>query len=455
MAQPSQVLSRRLLSLFKLDPAEARPVLWSSGYLFFLLSSYYVLRPIRDDVAVASGLENLPWLFTATLAATLLFHPFFTSLVKRLPRERFIAITYRFFSSNLLIFFLLFRLSDGGSNIWAGRVFYVWTNVFNLFVVSVFWAGIVDIFGTQEAKRVFGLIALGGTLGAILGSSITTVLAPRIGPPQLLLFSVLLIEAAILAMRALNRAGAPLELGSPLKQAALESPAATRPLLSPNGSSPALKGSESPIGGTVWAGLRNVAGSRFLIGIAAFMLCYTLTASFLYFQQAEIIGSHFTNRAERTSVFASIDLVANLVTVLGQLFLTSRVMGWLAVGGTLAVLPAICITGFSLLGNAPSVGLLIAFQVIRRASDYTLTRPARETLYTVLGREDKYKSKNFIDTFVYRVGDQTGAWGYAGLTFIGLSLQNIAWLAVGVSVIWFLIGLWLGRRQEEHQSSRV
>ncbi len=207
MEKPSKVLSRRLLSLLKLSPAEARPVLWSSGYLFFLLSSYYVLRPIRDDVAVASGIENLPWLFTATLVATLIFHPFFTTLVKRLPRERFITLTYRFFSLNLFVFFLLFRFSGGSLNIWVGRFFYVWTNVFNLFLVSVFWAGIVDIFGTQEGKRVFGLIALGGTLGAILGSGITTVLASKIGPPQLLLFSILLIEAAILAMRALHRTG--------------------------------------------------------------------------------------------------------------------------------------------------------------------------------------------------------------------------------------------------------
>jgi AAA family ATP:ADP antiporter len=183
------------------------------------------------------------------------------------------------------------------------------------------------------------------------------------------------------------------------------------------------------------------------------MFLYTLTASFLYFQQAEIIGSHFTNRAARTSVFASIDLAANLVTVVGQLLLTSRIIGWLAIGGTLAVLPAVCVAGFSVLGTIPSVGFLIAFQVVRRAADYTLTRPARETLYTVLKREDKYKSKNFIDTFVYRVGDQTGAWGYAGLALVGLGLKTIAWVAVGLSILWFGIALWLGRRQEEKAES--
>ncbi len=165
------------------------------------------------------------------------------------------------------------------------------------------------------------------------------------------------------------------------------------------------------------------------------------------------MGSHFTDRAARTSVFASIDLATNLVTVVGQLFLTSRIIGWLAIGGTLAVLPAVCVAGFSVLGTIPSVAFLIAFQVVRRAADYTLTRPARETLYTVLNREDKYKSKNFIDTFVYRFGDQTGAWGYAGLVLIGLGLQKIAWVAVGLSILWFGIALWLGHRQEEEAES--
>jgi AAA family ATP:ADP antiporter len=397
-------------------------------------------------MGIAGGVRNLPWLFTGTLVAMLLLHPPFAALVSRLPRLRFVSITYRFFMLNLLIFFVLLKFSTEAQNIWVGRAFFVWISVFNLFIVSVFWAFMADTYDIRQGKRLFGFIGVGGTLGGILGSLITATLAGPVGPVNLLLISVVLLELGVLAVRRLARIsdgwGAPPALGAAGGSAGANGDA---------GNAAAAAGSdrETPIGGSFLAGITHVMRSPYLLGIVAYMLLYTITATFLYFQQAEIVAATFDDRAVRTSFFARLDLLVNILTVGTQLFLTGRIIKLLGVAVTLAILPIMVMIGFTGLGLMPTLAVLATIQVLRRSTNFAVARPTRETLYTILPREDKYKAKNFIDTFVYRGGDQIGAWSYALMGWLGLTMVGIAFATVPLAGVWLLVAFWLGRRQTE------
>ncbi len=419
------VVVRLILRAVDVKPSEIAAVGWSLLYVFSVLSAYYVIRPIRDEMGVQGGVGNLQWLFTGTLLAMLAVNPPFAALVRRLPRERFIAIAYRFFMANLLIFMVLLSLSTETQNVWLGRVFFIWASVFNLFVVSVFWALMVDVFESEQGKRLFGLIAAGATAGAILGSSITASMVQGIGSAPLLLASILLLELAVFSVRRLSR------LAAGLSRA------------------PASQREEAPIGGGVLAGLTHTARSPYLLNVGLYILLYAITSTFLYFQQAQIVADAFTDRAARTAFFARIDLLVNVLTLVVQVFLTSRILGAFGVALTLAALPLFNVIGFATLAMVPVVGALVAFQVARRVGNFALARPTREILFTVVTREDKYKAKNFIDTVVYRAGDQIGSWAYAFLAFLGLGMTGISVVAVPLSVAWVLSSLWLGRRQEE------
>jgi ATP:ADP antiporter, AAA family len=428
---------RWLSRLVDVDPSEIRSMLWSSLYFFCLLAGYYIIRPMRDEMALAGGVHNLPWLFTATLAAMLLANPVFGTMVAKITRLRFITLTYRFFALNLLLFLLAFGGVSETQNIWIGRAFYVWTSVFNLFVVSVFWAFMVDVFSSSQGKRLFGFIAFGGTLGGVVGSSLTAVLSESIGPMTLLIPAAILLEVAVLCARRLAALGAA-TTGTHAPRWATPQAEEAPPLHDPG---------PDVIGGPVLAGMTNLLRSSYLLGIAGFMLLFTITSTFLYFQQAEIVESAFEDRAARTALFARIDLGVNLLTILTQLFLTGRILRVFGVSITLSLLPVVSLAGFALLGCQPTLAVLVGFQIIRRAGNFALSRPARELLFTVVGREDKYKAKSFIDTFVYRAGDQLGAWSYAGMGALGLTLSGIAWVSVPVSAVWLVLGLFLGRRQ--------
>jgi AAA family ATP:ADP antiporter len=449
------ILTRLLQRAVDVKPNEIKALLLSCAYYFFVLSGYYILRPIRDEMAVASGVENLPYLFTGTLILMLIAHPPFAAMVAKLPRRGFVAITYRFFSVNLIVFFALLKFGPESWNIWVGRAFYWWVSVFNLFVVSVFWALMADIFRSDQGKRMFGFIALGGTFGAIIGAATTASLAERIGPVYLILISVVLIELSVQCVLQLTQL-------SPAPERSYPDESGPRiggvPEAEPGrGYSAHLrdKSDEQPIGGHVLAGITHVFRSPYLLGIVAYMLFYTIAATFLYFQQAEIVDREFTDRAVRTAFFAKIDLAVNVLAIFTQGFLTGRIIKWVGVAVTLAVLPAICVIGFMGLGFWPLVGTLVAFQTLRRAGNYAVARPTREVLYTVVSREEKYKAKNFIDTFVYRGGDQIGAWSYAAMGFFGLSMSAIAFVAAPLCGVWLLVGLWLGRRQAAKAQAQI
>jgi AAA family ATP:ADP antiporter len=407
-------------------PEEIRALGFGFVFNFIVLGSYYVLRPIRDEIAAAGGVEQLPWLFTGTLVTMLAANAVFSALVARMSRRRFIPIAYRFFIANLIIFFVLMRWSGPEQQVWVGRAFYVWVSVFNLFVISLFWAFMADLFNTEQAKRLFGFIAVGGSLGAILGGALTALLVQRFGAANLLFASAILLEGGAWCVRFF-----PAEFKSRPAGTVSEEP----------------EKAEHPVGGSIWAGFTHVARSPYLLGICAFFLLYTITSTFLYSQQTEITRQAFTDRAARTVFFAQLDIWVNVLTVLVQIFLTGRLLKWFGVGITLAVLPMISVIGFIGLGLMPLLGLFALFQVLRRAGNFAVSRPAREVLFTVLPREDKYKAKAFIDTFVYRAGDQIGVWSYPLLTWLGLGLTGISFVAAPLAGIWLALSLWLGRKQ--------
>ncbi|HYM71905.1 MAG TPA: MFS transporter [Stellaceae bacterium] len=415
------VAYRLLRRVIDVRPEEAQVLFWCWLYIFAVLSSYYIMRPIRDQMGVAGGVGNLQWLFTGTLLGMLALNLPFAWLVKTLPRSRFIPLSYRFFALNILLFAVALYVASPEQTVWIGRVFFIWVSVYNLFVVSIFWQMNVDLFDPEQGKRLFGFIAAGATIGAIAGSATTATLARYVPPTVLLIGAAVLLEVAVFAVGRLSR----------LSPALHNRPGET----------------ERPIGGGVFSGIVNAVRSPYLLGVSGFILLFAISSTFLYFQQAGIVAHSFTDRGAQTAFFAAIDLMVNCLTLGVQLFFTGRIIVLLGVGVALALLPAMTFAGFGGLAVMPSLTTIAVFQVLRRAGDYAIARPTREVLFTVVPREDRYKAKAFIDTFVYRLGDQVGAWSMALLRGFGESAGAVALVAMPVALLWLLNALWLGRRQ--------
>jgi len=317
----------------------------------------------------------------------------------------------------LLLFYFVFN--SGVSVAVTARVFFVWLSVFNLFVVSVFWSFMVDIYSQEQSRRLFGIIAVGGTSGAIAGPALTAQLATILGVFNLLLVSAAMLAVALICIWRL-RLWARETTGADNDRVALK--------------------------GHWWEGLTRVCQSRYLWGVSGYILLYTTAATFLYFIQAHVVEDAFASSAQRTRVFALIDLATNSLTVALQLFVTSRVVQRWGVAVLLSIVPAVVAVGFLALGWAPALAVVAAVQVLRRAGNYAMARPGREMLYGVLARVDKYKSKNFIDTVVYRGGDAVSGWLYTGMAVVGLGMGGIAWAAIPLALLWLGIGVFLGGR---------
>ncbi len=407
-------------------PGERKVLALSALYFFLVMASYFILRPIRDQMGVAGGVDNLAWLFTATLVAMLAVNPVFSLLVSKLPRRRFVAWSYRALMVCLLGFYVALVSLPEVQQVWVGRAFFVWVSVFNLFAASLFWAVMADVYQSEPSRRLYGVIAAGGTLGALVGAAITATLVETVGVPSLLLVSLVMLELGLWCMFAIHRE---------------------------SHTSSASSDGDAVIGGGAIDGLKLALASPYLLGVCGYMLLYTIGSTFLYFLQAQIVEATIDGRAAQTAYFASVDLWVNGLTLVLQLFLTGRLMARLGVGLTLAALPLISIIGFLGLGLVPVLGAVVAVTVARRVTNFALSRPARETLFVPLTRNAKYKAKNLIDTVVYRLGDQLGAWSSAALTWLGLGIAGIAYSAVPLAAAWLLIALWLGRRYRALQTS--
>jgi AAA family ATP:ADP antiporter len=422
--QSDSAFHRVLSKIIDVRPSEVPALAWSWLYIFSLLSSYYIMRPIRDQMGVAGGVNNLQWLFTGTLLGMLLLNLPFSYLVKTFPRQKFISISYRFFSANILLFALALYLATPERTIWVGRIFFIWTSIFNLFVVSIFWQMIVDVFTSDQGKRLFGFIAAGATLGAISGSIFTVSTVEHMAPGYLMVGAALMLEVAVFCVRRL----------SGLSAALSERPKAEQ--------------SEAPIGGSLMSGFRDALSSTYLLNVSLFLLLYAVTSTFLYFQQAAVVSHSFESRAAQTAFFASVDLGVNILTLAVQLFLTGRILKRFGVGTTLSLLPVLSVIGFGAVALMPTLASVVGFQLTRRAGNFAIARPTREVLFTVLPREDRYKAKSFIDTAVYRLGDQLGAWSFALLTYLKLGLGEISIVAAVASMLWLFNSWWLGGRQD-------
>ena len=417
-------LQRWIATAVPATPAERGAALWSFAYFFTLLAGYYMLRPLRDEMGIAGGVKNLPWLFTATFLVLIAVQPIYGALVARLTRARFIPVVYHFFAANLALFWLLLTLHVGTAIV--ARVFYVWLAVFSLFAVAVFWSFMADIFTADQGKRLFGFIGAGGTAGALLGPVMTIGLV-SFGPVNLLLAAVILLEAAVFCVWRLEHATA-----MQVNQRA-----------------------EPPrLGGSAFAALPELMRSPYLLGIAAWISLQSFCATILYFQQIHLVAAGVHGAGAQTRIFAGIDLAVNLLTLVTQVFATGHLLRRFGTGVTAAALPAIYIVGFLAVFAAPTLTVVLVAQVAQRWFHFSVATPARQVLYTVLGREEKYKAKNLIDVVIYRGSDALYGWVYDSLQVLGLKLGAIALVSVPVAAIWLALSAALGRAQE-HRAERI
>jgi AAA family ATP:ADP antiporter len=418
---------RFLRSTFGLRRGESGPVLTAAGFFFCVLTALMLLRPVRDALGMERGIESVRWLFLGTAVVTLAVNPLFGWLVSRLKRAQFIGVTYGFFALSLCGFWGLLMFAPGAVGRVSGQVFYVWFSVFNLFATSVVWSLLADRFSSDQAKRLFALIAMGGTLGAIVGPWLTSWLAEPLGTPSLLLVAAGFLILATAAATRLIRGG--------------------RHQRAVPGSSGAWRhDDQSPlIGGNAWAGVRAIAGSRYLAGIAAYVLLVAVMTAFVYFARLQMVADVAGDMNARAAVLGNIDMWTQIVVLVLQLTLTGRIIRRFGPGVALAALPLATAAGFLGLAISGSFLALIVLEAANRAVERGIARPARESLFTVVPREDKYKAKALIDTFVYRAGDVVGAQSDGLLTRLGMATGALLAVTAPLLLVWAALGLWLGR----------
>jgi AAA family ATP:ADP antiporter len=419
---------RWLARVATVRPGEGRALAWSFAYFFCLLAGYYVLRPVRDEMGLAGGINNLPDLFAKTFYVMLAMVPVYGALVARVPRRRFIPLVYHFFVVNILIFWIF--LVKGIELRATAQVFFVWISVFNLFAVSVFWTFMADLYDAEQGKRLFGVIAAGGSAGALLGPAIAASLAEPIGRANLLIIAALLLECAVFCVMRLETAAAVFKSGRAAGDVVHSAGRQQGEIAS-------------------WiAGLMLILRSRYLAGIAIWVALLSLAGTFLYFQQASIVSALTDDPNKRTAIFARIDLAVSLLTVVVQFVATGKLIKRFGAGPATAFLPFVFAIGFIALWATPMLWVVIAFQATQRAANFAIANPARETLFTVLEREEKYKAKNVIDNVVFRGGDALFAQLFSLLRSIGLDPGAISLATVPVAAGWFALSLALGRIHE-------
>ncbi len=412
---------------------EIAPTVVAGLFFFCVLTALMVVRPAREALGMQRGIEAIRWLFVGTAVVTLLANPLFGLLVSRFRRLAFINATYLFFACGLVAFYALLVLAPAQIGERTGQVFYVWFSVFNLFSTMLFWALMADRFSLEQSKRLFGAIAVGGTLGAIVGPWLASLLARPFGTPALLLIAAAFLVLALGAAWWLTR------LPGERQHLAAEESAGTRAQVE-----------RSVIGGSAWEGLQAVSRSPYLLAICAYVLILAVIVTFLYFTRLQMVAALDSDLDLRTTIFARIDMLTQAATLVLQAVVTGQLMKRLGVAMTLALLPLTAALGFIGLAIVGSLAALVAFEATFRAVQRGIMRPARETLFTVVSRADRYKAKAFIDTFVYRGGDVLGAQTEGMLGRLGTGLGALASFAVPLALVWMGLGLWLGHAQRNH-----
>lgn len=416
--------ARVIASLLGVKPAEFSAAAWSFIYFFCILSSYYMLRPVREEMAVQSGPETIPYLFAGTFVTMLLATPIFGWVASRYTRKQFLPWVYYFFILNILMFWGAFSyaLNQELNYVWLSRVFFVWISIFNLFVVSVFWSFMADLYSREQARRLFGVISAGGSIGALLGAIATTALVVPIGFQNLMPISATLLLLAVLCIR---------QLRNWVERQNRDEITSTVT-------------SGNPLGGNSLAGITHVFQSKYFMAIAVKSVFASLLGTALYMFTAELVQDQITDANQRTQFFSSINVAINALALVGQLLVVKHVVARFGIGITLSILPIVSIIGFAILAFEPTLAVVAVLTVARRALGFSFSKPTSDMLYSVVTPEDKYKVKNFIDTVVYRTGDVIGTWSVRFLV-AGLGLAGTSIVMVPFAAIWAGVALWLGR----------
>jgi AAA family ATP:ADP antiporter len=421
--------AERLGRAINARPGELIPAL--AGFLLFfcLFGGYFMLRPIRESMGIQAGVQNLQWLFTATFVVMLLAVPVFAWLNSKVQRIHFIDWVYGFFGLNLLLFAVAFNvLAD---DVWLARTFYVWISVYNLFVVSVAWSLMADVFDGPQAKRLFAFIAAGASVGGLAGPALSALLANVLGPAGLSLLAALLLVACIALKHYLMAWREVAGAGRPGAERA-ESP-------------------REPVPGNPFSGLTRVLRSTYLLALCLFVVLLATVSTFLYFEQARLVAELFPSREEQVRVFGIIDFVVQAGALTAQLFITGRVAQKLGLRTLLAIVPALVCLGFIGLALAPTFAVLAGLMIVRRIGEYAFVRPGREMLFAPLDAETKYKAKNFIDTVVYRAGDAISGWAKSLLDMLGQGVLLVALVGAVCAAAWGVVGWYLGGKADRHK----
>jgi len=428
------MLSQLLRRLVVLQPGEAPALLASFATLLCMFSSYTILRPVRDALGITSGLDKIPYLFWGVFVVMLVLQPVYGWLTSRFPRTVFLPWVYAFFAANLVAFYVWFRLQQ--DHTWIARTYFVWVSVFNLFVVAAFWSLMADVFNREQAGRLFGFIWAGASTGGLIGPAIDNRFAVPIGAINLLPVSAGLLLLSLVFMTQVIRWQ---------RRAA----AASLPEAASTPGSARVPRTEDALGGGIWAAFTQVVRSPYLLGIAAFVMLMTWVSTFLYLEQQAFVARAFHSADERAAFFGGIDFWVQAASLIIQLLLFGRLFKWFGLRSVLAFVPIMMTVGYAVFAAAPRFMVLVVVYAVRRVGDYALTRPCRDALFTVVSREEKYKAKSLIDTFVYRGGDALSGSLYKGLTgSFGAGPSAIGWLGAAISAVWTVLALALGRAQE-------
>ena len=400
---------------------ELFPLAWAFVYFFCLLCGYSILRPVRDEMAIEGGIKNLPWMMTATFLTMLVATPIFGWLSARCSRYRLLLTVYVFIIANLVVFYAL--MTSHLYQEWVARSFFVWLSVINLFIVSVFWSFMADLFTPEQGARLFGVIAAGGSSGALVGPLMTTGLTFVVPVPMLMLASATFLSLCLGCIYRLERWGR-------------ERSVSHQPQLG------------EPLHGSFLAGVRLTLSSPYLLGICGYLACLTMTATFLYLEQTRLVSEYFDQPEARTRLFSSLDFTTGLLTWLTQVLITRRLIHRFGLVAALLFLPAISLVGFLWIALWPSLVVYVVFSVLRRMGEYALSKPAREVLFTVVSREEKYKAKNFIDTAISRGGDASTGWLVTGIKALGATTAHLALALVPLMLVWAWLATVLARQKE-------
>lgn len=418
-------LHRLLARIVHVERHEIAALLLSFVYFFLVLAAYYIIRPVRDEMGVAVGREHLQVLFVAVFFVMLAAVPVFGWVSSHFPKRLIVPVVYGFFILNLVAFWVL--LSGDGRTKTLASVFFVWASVFNLFVVSLFWIVMSDLYASAQAKRLYGFIAAGGSAGALAGPIITQTFVRMLGPDNLLLVSALLLALALAAAIILRRI-------VPGRA---------------DGENP-----DSPVGKGILAGAIRVWQSPYLFRIALWVLLGNLVSTFFYLEQSHIVGETLTDRTARVELLARLDLVVSVLTIMLQVFATGRLIERFGIGIAAATLPAWCAMGLVGLAISPTLFVIVSIMAVERAVAFAFASPAVKVLYTVVDPEEKYKAQNFIDTVVYRGGDAASGWIFNALgKGLGLSGALVALAAVPAALCWLYLSFSLGRQHAARTSA--